>query len=93
MASVNKVNRGARLRKMSIESYRLLLIDQLKKKVTITETGCWIWNGSTQNNGYGSKKLLGKQTPAHRASYYAFKGEIPNDMEVMYALLRCKKLH
>lgn len=84
MASVNKVNRGKRLRMMPIESYKKLLREQLENKVTKNESGCWLWIGTTHKNGYGSKKLFGRTVPAHRASYFAYNGEIPAGMEVMH---------
>lgn len=84
MASVNKVNRGKRLRTIPIESYKKLLREQLENKVTKNESGCWLWIGTMQKNGYGSKKLFGKTTTAHRAAYFAYNGEIPTGMEVMH---------
>lgn len=84
MASVNKVNRGKWLRKLDPESYKELLRKQLESRILKNDSGCWLWTGSKQKNGYGSKKLYGKQTPAHRASYFAYKGEIHPELEVMH---------
>lgn len=47
--------------------------------------GCWIWTGSKQSNGYGQTRLYGKQTPAHRASFFAFNGEIASGKEVCHS--------
>lgn len=59
-----------------------LMRERIIRNVTIDhETGCWIWDRSVVNTGYGqlmvregsgSRKLL-----AHRASYLAFVGDIP----------------
>lgn len=46
------------------------------------ETGCWVWNGTTNSKGYA---LLwsGKITiSAYRASYLLHKGPIPDGMQI-----------
>lgn len=60
-----------------------LLRERIMRNVTIDhDTGCWIWDRSVVNTGYGqlmvregskSRKLL-----VHRASYLAFVGDIPD---------------
>lgn len=50
--------------------------------------GCWIWLGSSDKDGYGIKRFNGKQGRAHRASYFSFKGEIPEGMCVCH---KCDK--
>ncbi len=48
-------------------------------------SGCWIWQKSKMRNGYGRCALGGgKVTGAHRASYAAFIGEIPNGLDVCH---------
>ena len=37
---------------------------------------CWLWVGRTNQNGYGSFRLRGKNWPAHRYSYTMQYGEI-----------------
>jgi hypothetical protein len=44
-------------------------------------SGCWLWDSG--NGGYGTIRL-DKNVPAHRASYAAFVGEIPNGMVVRH---------
>lgn len=52
-------------------------------------TGCWIWNASKASGGYGqfhtSKHDGRKWYRAHRFSYEAYKGEIPEGMVVMHS--------
>lgn len=58
----------------------LLLANTTRDK----ETGCWLWNGSIQNNGYSSTRFLGRRIPSHRASYLSFVGEIGESLEVCH---------
>lgn len=44
----------------------------------VTETGCWIWLGRLNVKGYGA--LNGE--PAHRACYKAYKGSIPDNLQI-----------
>jgi hypothetical protein len=43
---------------------------------------CWIWKGFKDVDGYGQIKYRGKKQAAHRASFTAFRGEIPASMDV-----------
>jgi len=49
------------------------------------ETSCWIWQRGLFSNGYGQISIAGKPTPAHRASYIAFIGPIPEGKLVCHA--------
>lgn len=51
----------------------------------ITETGCWIWNGSFNKRiGYGSFWLYVKKIRAHRASWIIYNGPIPGNLHVLH---------
>lgn len=39
------------------------------------ETGCWLWQGSIDKQGYGWVSVDGKVRRAHRAAYRAWRGE------------------
>ncbi len=56
-----------------------------KKVVRIPEAGCWVWMGATQVRGYGEILSYNKKHLAHRASYEAFIGKIPEGMYVCHA--------
>ena len=43
----------------------------------ITECGCWIWMRSVNDLGYGKIQIKGKTIGAHRASWLAYRGDIP----------------
>jgi hypothetical protein len=55
------------------------------KCIPVPECGCWIWTAYTLPNGYG-KMSYGGHPPrfAHRLSFMAFKGEIPEGMSVCH---------
>jgi len=57
--------------------------DRIKAKVVIAENGCWHWQGNIDaRTGYGKMTILGKGTPAHRASFETFVGPIPAGMHI-----------
>lgn len=39
-------------------------------------TGCWLWSGGYDKDGYGNFYINRKPNRAHRVSYRIFKGEI-----------------
>jgi hypothetical protein len=47
-------------------------------------TGCWLWAMGSFKRGYGSICINGKSIGAHRASFSAYKGEIPSGMCVCH---------
>lgn len=49
-------------------------------------TGCWLWPGYVDRNGYGLGNFRGKRHFAHRASYMLLVGEID---ESLYVLHKC----
>lgn len=54
----------------------------LKNSIPEPNSGCWLWTGSLHKNGYATLKWdQGKSSEmAHRASYHAFKGDIPDGL-------------
>lgn len=47
-------------------------------------TGCWNWTGSCIQKGYGHFVSRGIHYVAHRESYKAFKGPIPDGLLVRH---------
>lgn len=45
--------------------------------------GCWLWSGTTRN-GYGTIKVAGVQTYAHRVSWLLHRGDCPEDLCVLH---------
>ena len=57
----------------------------LKHSEAVTESGCWIWMGMMGVRGYGRVYEGGGRaaphfTSAHRLSYRAFRGDIPQGL-------------
>ena len=66
-----------------------------RNSIPVTESGCWIWLGATKGNSkltqYGNM-IIGsridgsrRNIAAHRASYIAFNGEIPDKLLVCHS--------
>ena len=54
--------------------------DYILDRIAIFDDGCWIWLGCLVTGGYGAGWANGRLQVAHRISYLAFKGEIPEHM-------------
>lgn len=53
------------------------------EKYTVTENGCWNWNGARVNSwGHGSMRVKGKHYLAHRWYYQQLRGDIPEGMHI-----------
>lgn len=50
--------------------------------VRVPESGCWVWVKAVNSLGYGRITTNSIVENAHRASYKAFVGEIPNGLEI-----------
>ena len=60
--------------------------ERIEDKVErIPEGGCWVWIGTTTVRGYGQIISNNRKHYAHRASYEAFVGKIPDGMYVCHA--------
>ena len=79
------VDRGKRLRKLDAHTYADKLRAQiLRNSEKDAETDCWEWVGSKQTNGYGSTRMYGVRTPAHRAAFFAFFLDTADGMDVCH---------
>ena len=59
--------------------------ERIRERVTINERGCWIWGGPFSKDGYGAIGIgrTGSKR-AHRVSYEAFCGPIPDGLWVLH---------
>jgi len=48
----------------------------MSRAIPVTESGCWLWTGWIDKDGYGGIDLMGFRR-AHRLSYFTFNGPIP----------------
>jgi len=46
--------------------------------------GCWLWKPYRQSSGYGQIRCDGKMTLAHRLSWVAHNGPIPQGLRVLH---------
>ena len=59
--------------------------DRFQRKYTVDEkTGCWLWNGGKDPDGYGRVMYLGKRYVAHRLYYQMHTGVDPKGMCVCH---------
>ena len=47
-------------------------------------SGCWLWTGFRDHNGYGTFSVNDKNMRAHRFSYQLTHGEIPDGLQVCH---------
>lgn len=45
---------------------------------------CWIWTGSTSEDGYGTCQAAGKIRKAHRVAWTLVNGHIPKNVQVLH---------
>ena len=55
-----------------------------EKSERITDSGCWIWLGGLDKDGYGQTWYKGKNIRAHRLSWQLKNGLIPEGMHIMH---------
>ncbi len=61
-------------------------LPRLIKAYSIPEpnSGCWLWERGSNEQGYGKIKISGKTILAHRASYLAFFENIPVGLSICH---------
>lgn len=55
-----------------------------ERSIPVTESGCWLWDGFLDKGGYGHISIKGWPVRAHRASWLAYRGEIPDGLCVLH---------
>lgn len=69
---------------------------KLLGKITVDSTGCWIWKGPSDVDGYGKMSALGRSDRTHRVSYAIHVGPIPRHLCIDHLCrnrLCCNPLH
>ncbi len=54
----------------------------IERSTVTDDEGCWVWQLSTDNMGYGTISRNGKTQRAHRWVYEAFRGPIASGLEL-----------
>ncbi len=79
-----------------VNLHAIALIDRFNNRWTADHTGCWVWNGRLNDDGYGVLDLSWrrggpKSRSAHRLAYELFVGPIPDGLEIdhLCAVRRC----
>lgn len=50
----------------------------------VPESGCWLWSGSLNADGYGRVSVMKRRVMAHRVFYEHFRGPIPQGLLVCH---------
>lgn len=61
------------------------LVERIMRRVVENERGCWVWQGSVINSGYGRTGTggrSGRDILVHRAMYEIHHGPLPHGTEV-----------
>jgi hypothetical protein len=56
--------------------------DRFRERMQPTSTGCILWTGHLNWNGYGRVTYKGRLAGAHRVAYEIFKGPIPDGLQL-----------
>ena len=75
---------GIRRQRSGRQHERMPLHLRLMGRVTFGATDCWHWMGVRTGVGYGRMTYEGRSQVAHRLSYRAFVGEIPEGLSVLH---------
>ena len=56
--------------------------DRFLAKIVADPRGCWIWQATTNADGYGQFRVGDRMVKAHRFAYELLVGPIPNGLEL-----------
>jgi len=66
------------------QNSKIPLHERLFNRVVFGTTDCWHWCGPTNTFGYGRMTYQGRLQVAHRLSWIAFNGPIPDGLSVLH---------
>lgn len=55
---------------------------KMQQRFTVTDSGCWEWQGEMNRNGYGRVWINGKRLMSHRVTYELLVGPIADGLVV-----------
>jgi hypothetical protein len=66
------------------------LPDRLKNRISVdSESGCWLWTGRLNSDGYGMTSLNNKNIGAHRAVMLLLSGKVGAELDHLCRVRRC----
>jgi hypothetical protein len=65
---------------LSIEIWKVR--SRILSTSVVSSSGCWEWQNYLDKGGYGQSRGFGVRTSAHRISYLAFCGPIPEGLQL-----------
>jgi hypothetical protein len=74
----------------TVPSYSDPLLGILERVKVDAKTGCWEWQGSGTNGGYGQASVGGRKVYTHRYTYERFVGPIPDGLVIDHL---CRNRH
>ncbi len=81
---VRDIAARSKAKRLAMRSHRLELVGAEVERFwsRVDKSGeCWLWTGQLSNKGYGVFNI-GVTNLAHRVSYYALRGPIPEGLEL-----------
>jgi hypothetical protein len=70
-----------------------IVVLRFGQKINPLPSGCYVWTGADQDNGYGRVTIARHTDYAHRASFRLFKGDIPDGFDVCHTCDTRKCVH
>jgi len=64
-------------------------IQRFLAKVVFADSGCWLWTGRCDGNGYGQFWYRGQARGSHRVAWVIFRGGIRNGMAIDHKHTSC----
>lgn len=58
------------------------LLERMGRKIRVADSGCWIWTGAPDTDGYGRIQIGGKSERAHRVTWALLNGYPPPGLEL-----------
>lgn len=60
----------------------LSVAERIKANVVVDASSCWVWQARLDADGYGHIQIQRRDRIAHRVSYEAFVGPIPEGLQI-----------
>ncbi len=57
-----------------------MIPERIERKILKASSGCWLWLGEYNRNGYGRVKFAGRKLMAHRVIYELVVDQIPDGL-------------